>query len=123
MIHKCGGCGKTQDCEGRGDYCSECLTRIVDEYDALVAERDEWRNMVAVLCGDGGHYHAEHGTAATRAYIEKKLFDLREQVAGLKLAMEWLDPVCDPKCYDQRTPEGMAVHDKLVALLAEAEGE
>jgi len=75
MIHKCVGCGKTQDCEGRGDYCSECVGRIVDAYDDLVA--------------------------------------------GLTLAMEWLDPVCDPKCYDRRTPEGVAVHDKLVALLKE----
>ena len=40
-------------------------------------------------------------------------------VAGLKLAMEWLDSVCDPECYDLRTPEGVAVHAKLVALLKE----
>jgi len=51
----------------------------INQHDDLVAERDEWRNMVAVLCGDGGHYHAEHGTAATRAYIEKRMFDLRDQ--------------------------------------------
>ena len=66
-------------------YC----IHAINQHEKLVAERDEWRNMAAVLCGDGGHYHAEHGTAATRSHIEKKLFDRREQ------------------------------HDKLVAMLKE----
>jgi len=42
-------------------------------------------------------------------------------MAGLTLAMEWLDSVCDPECYDLRTPAGVAVHAKLVALLKEVE--
>jgi len=65
------------------------------------AERDEWRNMVAVLCGDGGHYHAEHGTAATRAYIEKKLFDRREQHDKMVATLTEIrdaEPVRCPRC-------------------------
>ena len=51
----------------------------IDQHEKLKAELDEWRNMAAVLCGDGGQCHADYGTAATRAYIEKRMFDLRDQ--------------------------------------------
>jgi len=51
----------------------------IDQHEKLKAELDEWRNMAAVLCGDGGQCHADYGTAATRACIEKLMFDLRDQ--------------------------------------------
>ena len=108
---------------GYDEETIEYATHAINQHDDLVAERDEWRNMVAVLCGDGGHYHVEHGTAATRAYIEKRMFDLRDQheklVAGLELAMMWLDEVCNPDNGELSTPEGLAVHGLLAALLAE----
>jgi len=37
---------------------------------------------------------------------------------GLALAMEWLDQVCDPECYDLRTPQGLAVRARLTAILS-----
>jgi len=80
MNVECKSCGSNvSSWDTLSGYCLGCAQRMVSQYGELEVERDEWRNMVAVLCGDGGHYHADHGTAATRAYIEKRMFDLRDQ--------------------------------------------
>ena len=85
----------------------------------LVAERDEWRNMVAVLCGDGGHYHAKHGTAATRAHIEKKLFDLREQHDKMVAAVTWIAEQEEHICEDCNLREGILSRCKAALLKEE----
>jgi len=43
MIHLCLSCSESIDCEGFSGYCSACCHRMVDEYDVLKAERDEYR--------------------------------------------------------------------------------
>ena len=103
----------------------EFCAHAINQHEKLVAERDEWRNMAAVLCGDGGHYHAEHGTAATRAHIEKKLFDRREQHDKLVAMLQELEWHCEyygndyhcPRCGDAEGSH--APYCPLAALLKE----
>jgi len=40
-------------------------------------------------------------------------------VAGLELAIEWLDEVCNPANEELFTPEGLEVRGELAALLKE----
>jgi len=60
-------------------------------------------------------------TAEQIRYAARAINQHEAMVVGLQLAMEWLDEVCNANCEDLRTPEGMEVHDKLAALLAEEE--
>ena len=48
----------------------------------------QWRNMVAVLCRDGGHYHADHGTVKTTEYI-------LERVTRRRVLTDKLVEVCE----------------------------
>lgn len=60
-------------------------------------ERDAWRNIIAMLCGDGGQYHQQHGTAATVEYCKTRFYDLVKRADEAKARAErlreiWLSP-------------------------------
>ena len=116
------------------------LYRIADAHDKLVAEVtdlqawvDDLMSQMYVNCVYCGHrYGPRDEVPASMADVLKQhveqcpkhpMSQLKarndELVAGLRLGIEWLDQVCDPNCEDLRTPEGLAVHAKLAALLKE----
>lgn len=87
----------------RGDYgCDsyghreECGTATLEmaalnmqkRADKAEAERDAWRDVIAVLCGDGGHYHQEHGTEATKEHALERFYALAAERDRLRAALE-----------------------------------
>lgn len=48
------------------------------------AERDAWRDVIAILCRDGGQYHQQHGTAATRQHCIDVVSELRRENDALR---------------------------------------
>ena len=68
----------------------------LDEADAT-RERDAWRNVIACLCGDGGHYHQEHGTEATAKHCLERFHGLlaeRDALQARVAALENYIGVC-----------------------------
>jgi len=55
---------------------AEYAAQAINTHDKLKAEVVEWRNMVAVLCRDGGHYLNVHGIQVTRKSIENEFYTL-----------------------------------------------
>jgi len=55
---------------------AEYAAQAINTYDKLKAEVVEWRNMVAVLCRDGGHHLNVHGIQVTRKSIENEFYTL-----------------------------------------------
>jgi len=73
-----------RECENDPElaHLVELETRIVlleERNIKLKAEVVEWRNMVAVLCRDGGHYLNDHGVKATRKIIENEFYTVLEE--------------------------------------------
>ncbi len=56
-----------------GCLCCWLLKRFAEAR----AEREAWRELTAVICGDGGHYHQEYGTAATLKHCIEKFHAMR----------------------------------------------
>jgi hypothetical protein len=73
---------------------AESLNRALGAAEAKLAEaereRDAWRDVIAVLCGDGGHYHQEHGTEATKQHALDRFYALRKRVEALEGALLWI---------------------------------
>ena len=68
-------------CHNTYDFWQECCGLVGKENKFRIKEEITiWRNMVAVLCGDGGHYLEEHGPEKTKQYIENRVFELRRKV-------------------------------------------
>ena len=51
--------------ESGAEQAASALAAEVAAHAETRKERDAWRNLVAVVCGDGGHYHQQHGTEQT----------------------------------------------------------
>ncbi|MHC5059294.1 MAG: hypothetical protein ACYTKD_31965, partial [Planctomycetota bacterium] len=57
----------------------------------LRTERDAWRDVIATICGDSGHYHQEHGTSQTKEYCIKAIIDKRKRCGELRERCERLE--------------------------------
>ena len=68
--------------------CEACAKEALAARDKenadLRAEVQSWRNVIAVICRDGGHYHQEHCTEATAAYCEQVVCGLRSERDALQ---------------------------------------
>jgi hypothetical protein len=77
-----------------GQAILDRLAEAQERAEKAERERDEWRNMVAVLCGDGGHYHAQHGTETTARHILSRYYGLRSEADRMRTAirafLDWI---------------------------------
>jgi len=89
-----------------------------DEAKTPEQENRIWRNMVAVLCGDGGHYCAEHGPEQTAKYIEGKIF--KRSMMNDRLVAMLEEAQITLAAVDAIYPGRFTITSELSALLAEA---
>lgn len=75
-------CQKERDAGNGG--CGTCVICCKEATD----ERDAWREVIAALCGDGGHYHQKHGTKATKDYALGRFYGLVSEIDRLRVVIE-----------------------------------
>lgn len=66
------------------------ITILVQDLAAAKAEIAEWRNVIAIICRDGGHYHHEHGTKATAEFCKQQVIKDRTECEDAKAEIERL---------------------------------
>ena len=84
------------------------------------AEEKQWRNMVAVLCGDGGHYLHEHGVEKTKQHIIEEFHKQRAENERLERDNNHLTDTLIAAGFIGHGTEvvGVKYHEKLKAELA-----
>jgi hypothetical protein len=61
----------------------KCLININNELVRLREENNKYRSLLALMCGDGGHYEIEHGTEKAVEYAVDRYIKLREENGNL----------------------------------------
>jgi len=73
-----------------------------DKIKALETENREWREVIAAVCCDGGHYHQEHGTEKTKEYCIKRWCDRSVRLDALEATLKDLKEYACEKCVEQK---------------------
>lgn len=81
-------------------YDKDDFAKIEQTLADAKAERDEWRNVIATICADGGHYHLEHGTKATAEHCIQQVLQDRNALREAKAEIERLcAAIATPEVY------------------------
>ena len=73
----------------RAGYVDDLVAKVIQLQDQVDKQKKEiaaWRDVIAVFCRDGGHYHQEHGTEATKDYVLKRYYGLLTKIDKIQLS-------------------------------------